>query len=162
MFGGIISTDQKIVEHLIVDGADVNMITELGTPLFVAAALSSKSVVRQLIDKGAQISPLDDEGIEQPSPLVIAAARGDIEIVKVLLKADARIDKGFATLLSIFNHKKGIEGRFYPSAIAAAEMEGHKEMVRFLQEYKAKNDIAEPEGVDNVMKPGKIEELEDD
>ncbi|KAJ8063178.1 hypothetical protein OCU04_008417 [Sclerotinia nivalis] len=138
------------------------MITELGTPLFVAAALSSKSVVQQLIDKGPHITSFDEEGIEQPSPLVIAAARGDVEIVEVLLKAGAKIDKGSATAHSILAHKKGIEGRFYPSAIRAAGMEGHEEMVRFLQEQKAKNGIAAMEGFDNIMRPGQIEELEDD
>ncbi|CAD6449161.1 68ffa22f-365d-404d-aa21-12ceb35b2acf [Sclerotinia trifoliorum] len=154
--GGIISANEKIVERLIIDGADINMITELGTPLFVAAALSSKTVVQQLIDKGAQITSFDDEGIEQPSPLVIAAARGDIEIVKVLLKAGARIDEGFAIAHSIIACKGVIKPGFYPSAIEAAKMGRHRRMVRFLQEYKAKNGTAEMEGVGNVMKPGKI------
>ncbi|KAF7861978.1 hypothetical protein EAF04_007858 [Stromatinia cepivora] len=162
LFGGIISTSEKVVERLIVDGADTNMITELGTPLFFAAALSTKPIVQILIDKGAQITSFDDEGIEQPSPLVIAAARGDIEIMEALLKAGAKIDKGSATAHSILAHKEGIEGRFYPSAIQAAEMEGHEEMVRLLLEHKAKNGIAAVEKVDNIMRPGQIEELEDD
>ncbi|TEY46974.1 hypothetical protein BOTCAL_0309g00030 [Botryotinia calthae] len=162
LFGGIISTNERVVKSLIDHGADVNMFIELGTPLFIAAALSSKSVVQLLLKNGAQITPSKFGGREQSSPLVIAAARGNIEIVKLLLEYGADVERGTATIVnSMLTHKYGIEGRFYPSAIEAAEMESHEEMVALLREHRAGQAVTGMEKVEVTMMPNRVEEVED-
>ncbi|KAF7950257.1 hypothetical protein EAE96_007548 [Botrytis aclada] len=162
LFGGIISANERVVESLIDHGADVNMTIELGTSLFVAAALSSKSVVQLLLRNGAQITPCRVGQSGQSSPLVIAAARGNIEIVELLLQFGAQVKQGTAVVVhSILAYKEGIEGRFYPSAIEAAEMEGHEDVAALLREYKARRAVTGVEEVEVTMKPGRIEEVED-
>ncbi|KAM0155062.1 hypothetical protein ACHAQE_006965 [Botrytis cinerea] len=162
LFGGIISKNERVVESLIDHGADVNTIIELGTPLFIAAALSSKSVVQLLLKHGAQITPSKFGGREQSSPLVIAAARGNIEIVELLLEYGADVEQGTATIVhSMLAHKYGIEGRFYPSAIEAAEMGGHKEVVALLREYRSGQAVTVVEEAEVTMMPNRVEDVED-
>ncbi|KAF7925022.1 uncharacterized protein EAE98_007110 [Botrytis deweyae] len=162
LFAGIISTNERVVQSLIDHGADVNMNIELGTPLFIAAALSSKSVVQLLLKNGARITPSKFRGREQSSPLVFAAARGNIEIVELLLNAGADVERGTAIMIhSMLAHKRGIEGRFYPSAIEAAEMEGHEEVAALLREYRARQAVTGVEEVEVTMMPSRVEGVED-
>lgn len=162
LFGGIISKNERVVESLIDHGADVNTIIELGTPLFIAAALSSKSVVQLLLKHGAKITPSKFGEREQSSPLVIAAARGNIEIVELLLEYGADVEQGTATIVhSMLAHKYGIEGRFYPSAIEAAEMGGHKEVVALLREYRSGQAVTVVEEAEVTMMPNRVEDVED-
>lgn len=143
IYAGIMSSDERAIKFLIDYGVDINMSTELGTPLFYAAALPRISMVRILIEKGAQVMPYDSEGKEAHSPLVIAAARGHVNIVRQLLRAGAEVSWGTAVVVHpILAHKKGVEGKFYPSAIEAAEMEGHGEVVALLREHEAGSSIA--------------------
>ncbi|ESZ94721.1 hypothetical protein SBOR_4883 [Sclerotinia borealis F-4128] len=166
LFGGIMSRSLEVVQLLIDKGADVNAITPLGTPLFFASGgTRSESMVRLLIQNQADIITYDAGGNEQPSPLVIAAAKGAFNIVDTLLKAGAKVDQGSASAHSIYGTNRGghkVIKRKYPSAIEAAEMEGHKEVAKLLREYKAKTDATAAEEVTKVMTPGQIEELEDD
>ncbi|KAF5870542.1 putative ankyrin repeat protein [Botrytis fragariae] len=162
LFGGIISANERVVQSLIDHGAGVNMTIELGTPLFIAAALSCKSVVQLLLKNGAQITPSKFGGREQSSPLVFAAARGNIEIVELLLKSGAQVEQGTAVIVhSILTHKEGIEGKFYPSAMEAAEMEGHEDVAALLQEYRARQAGAGVKEVEGAMMPSRVEEVED-
>ncbi|EMR89719.1 putative ankyrin repeat protein [Botrytis cinerea BcDW1] len=162
LFRGIISKNKRVVESLINHGADVNTIIELGTPLFIATTLSSKSVVQLLLKHGAKITPSKFGEREQSSPLVIAAARGNIEIVELLLEYGADVEQGTATIVhSMLAHKYGIEGRFYPSAIEAAEMGGHKEVVALLREYRSGQAVTVVEEAEVTMMPNRVEDVED-
>ncbi|TGO54843.1 hypothetical protein BCON_0101g00150 [Botryotinia convoluta] len=161
LFGGIISANECVVESLIDHGADVNMTIELGTSLFIAAALSSKSVVQLLFRNGAQITSCKVGERGQSSPLVIAAARGNIEIVELLLESGAQVEQGTAVIVhSILAYKEDIEGKFCPSAIEATEMEGHEDVVALLQEYRVRQAVTGVEEVEVTMMPSRIEEVE--
>lgn len=160
LYAGIMSRNLNVVLLLMDYGADINMTTKLGTPLFYAAALSVNKIVEFLISKGAQVMPYDSEGNEEPSPLVIAASKGNIEIVKMLLEAGAEVDHGSAWTYSILASESG--NRFYPSAIEAAEMEGHEEVATLLREHKARNSVPFVGVPEDGMKLGRVEELEDD
>ncbi|KAA8565832.1 hypothetical protein EYC84_009652 [Monilinia fructicola] len=160
LYAGIMSRNLNVVLLLMDYGADINMTTKLGTPLFYAAALSVNKIVEFLISKGAQVMPYDSEGNEEPSPLVIAASKGNIEIVKMLLEFGAEVDHGSAWTYSILASESG--NRFYPSAIEAAEMEGHEEVATLLREHKARNSVPFVGVPEDGMKLGRVEELEDD
>ncbi|KAI9650863.1 hypothetical protein NHQ30_000898 [Ciborinia camelliae] len=165
LFAGIVSRSGEIVQFLIDRGANVNMITPLGTPLFFAAGTGISFMVQLLIQNGANIIVYDSEGNEEPSPLVIATAQGAIDIVKILLKAGAKVDQGSASTHSIYAAKRSgmdviTSNKYYPSAIEAAEMEGHEEVARFLREYKAIEIFFDVD--EDAQMPGKVEEVEED
>ncbi|TGO26200.1 hypothetical protein BPAE_0064g00160 [Botrytis paeoniae] len=162
LVAGVISGSERVVERLIRDGADTNISTELGSPLFVAAAISTVAIGQLLIDNGAQVMPSDLEGREHSSPLVIAAALGNIDIVELLLKSGADVERGTAIIFhSMLAREKNIEGIFYPSAIEAAEMEGHEKVAALLREYRARQAVTGVEEVEVTMMPSRIEEVED-
>ncbi|KAF7891871.1 hypothetical protein EAF00_008173 [Botryotinia globosa] len=98
LIAGVISGSERVVERLIRDGADTNISTELGSPLFSAAAISTVAIVQLLINSGAQVMPSELEGREHSSPLLIAAALGNIDIVELLLKSGADVERGTAII----------------------------------------------------------------
>ncbi|KAF7891253.1 uncharacterized protein EAF02_001578 [Botrytis sinoallii] len=162
LVAGVIYGSERVVERLIRDGADTNISTELGSPLFVAAAISTVAIVQLLINNGAQVVPSELEGREHSSPVVIAAALGNIEIVELPLKSGADVERGTAIIFhSMLACEKEIEGRFYPSAIEAADMEGHEEVAALLREYRARQAVTGVEEVEVTMMRSRVEEVED-
>ncbi|TGO86170.1 hypothetical protein BPOR_0327g00020 [Botrytis porri] len=162
LVAGVISGSERVVKSLIRDGADTNISTELGSPLFVAAAICPVWIVQLLIDNGARVMPSNLEEKEHSSPLVIAAALGNIVNVELLLKSGADVERGTAIIFnSILARGKNIEGIFYPSAIEAAQMEGHEDVVALLREYRARQAVTGVEEVEVTMMPDRIEEVED-
>lgn len=133
------------------------MSSEFGTPLFYAAALCLKDMVQLLISMGAQVIPYDPEGNEEPSPLVIAASKGNIEIVKILLEAGAQIDSGYAWTHSIL--AGALDSKFYSSAIEAAEMEGHENVVALLRGPETERGLVMVDEVEEVQVVGRLVEV---
>jgi hypothetical protein len=75
------------------------------TPLNWAAHSGQLEMVRELLNKGAKVDPVDKKG---QSPLMFAAGNGHLEIVQELLKHGAdvnRADKSGHTALSLVNEK---------------------------------------------------------
>lgn len=76
-----------IAEILIKAGADVNRLSQLGTPLMNAASNAwNIDIVKLLIDAGANINQTDQNG---RTALFYAASGGNDEIIDILLKAGA-------------------------------------------------------------------------
>lgn len=111
-----------IVKKLIDAGADINVQDSVGTSsLMFAASGPSKETVQVLIDAGAKINMVDNN--EHFSALMWAAAEGQLENVKLLLKHKADL-----TLTDI-------DGDTAESFAAKA---GHTAIVKVLQEAAAK------------------------
>lgn len=122
----------KVVQALIAAGTDINAQDPIGTsPLMFAASGPSPETVQLLINAGAQINMVDNT--EHFSALMWAAAEGQVENVKLLLKHNADI-----TL-------KDVDGDTAESFAAKA---GHTAIVEVLQaaaeEKGAKQKVATP------------------
>ena len=84
----------EAVRLLIEHGADVNRVTNQpgGVPLLTAAGFGDLSITKQLIDAGADIEYAQRRPYEV-WPLVSAARRGHDEVVAVLIKAGANVNR---------------------------------------------------------------------
>lgn len=82
----------EVVKYLLVNDADVNVRTQEGqTPLFMAAATSEGTELAKLLaDKGAEIDPVDQDGV---TPLSVAARAAHLSTVQLLLSKGALVDR---------------------------------------------------------------------
>ena len=112
----------KLVSQLIYNGADVNSRRDEGngrfghTALQEAASSGCLDAVKSLVSAGADLE-LTDDYFEEDPPLVRAAERGYLEIVKVLVINGAQIDG---------------QDRDKMSALHKASLKGWKHIVRYL------------------------------
>ncbi|KAL9611237.1 MAG: hypothetical protein Q9167_004120 [Letrouitia subvulpina] len=138
-----------LLEH----GCDVNAHGKYGTPLQAAAYRGKKSMVRDLLHRGADIK-VSNQG-RYGHALQAAAIRGHDESVRFLVKhgADVNVRGGwFGTVLQAASArcpKETIEflihrganvnekGGRYQTALQAAAVAGRKDVVRTLLEHKA-------------------------
>ena len=79
----------KIVEKLLKNGAKVNSLIQDEFPLYVAAKNNSIEVMKLLIENGAYIDGLNDQG---ETPLYIAVVNNALESTKLLIEKGADID----------------------------------------------------------------------
>ena len=78
----------SIVELLLTHGADINAKDNIGRgALMYAASGPNEPTVKLLIEKGAEVNTIDLH--EAWTPLMFAAAEGQIEVVKTLLENNA-------------------------------------------------------------------------
>ncbi|KAK3390249.1 ankyrin repeat-containing domain protein [Podospora didyma] len=77
-----------VVKLLVSNGADVNLPGPQGGPLFFGAIAPSVEVCEFLIANGADVNGLDENG---RTPLLLAAAQGSPEVVRVLLRHGALV-----------------------------------------------------------------------
>ena len=120
----------EIVELLLDHGADVNIINRKGeTPLSWACFKGQKGVVQLLISRQANPNMFERDG--RYFPIHFAAANGDAEIVKILLRSYADINA------------KDIAGR---SALTIACARGRQEVVALLLEKGADPDHLDGSG----------------
>lgn len=78
-----------VVTALVTAGADVNVRSQQGAPLYLAAQWGQPDVVRLLLARGAAVNARDDV---TGTALHAAAARGHKEAVEVLLEAGADVN----------------------------------------------------------------------
>ncbi|OYP28934.1 ankyrin repeat domain-containing protein [Rhodopirellula sp. MGV] len=108
----------KVCQVLIEAGADVNKRDNKGQfPLYHAASLDSPTTVKLLLDAGAEIN--ETETRENFTSLMMAAAEGNMGVVKVLLEAGA--DRSM----------RDVDG---DRALEFAREYGHEEIAQLLQE----------------------------
>ena len=104
---------EAIKKHLAI-GTDVNAKGENrgATPLHWAAFTGYKEISELLIENGADVNAIDDDGI---SPLLIAAARGNKEIAELLITQGADVNAKDAEantpidLAIRYNHPETVE-----------------------------------------------------
>lgn len=146
---------------LIAAGANIEAADRSGwRPLHLAVMEQITEIVGLLLNRGA--SSECTAGEYHSTPLILAAERGDVATVKVLLETDTNIeaqdsDGKRPLILAIMNHHKAVvelllergaqvniccdSGRYTPLLIAASH--GHLELVKLLLERGAKH---EPDG----------------
>ncbi|MBI5761312.1 MAG: ankyrin repeat domain-containing protein [Planctomycetales bacterium] len=94
--GAILNDHAHIVEYLIAHGADINQESEFGwTPLYLAAWSDSPRSAALLLIARARINTKTRGGWNSPSgytPLHIAAERGHLAVVMLLVAAGAKVD----------------------------------------------------------------------
>jgi ankyrin repeat protein len=102
----------EILDLLLSAGADVNPRDEIGQTALILAADKDPSMVRELLEKGADVNV--QTSISGETPLIAAAYAGRLETVEMLIKAganvnirakngksalDVALDKGFAEVV---------------------------------------------------------------
>jgi ankyrin repeat protein len=104
--------DLSLIEHLIQKGADINYrnTSDGFTSLHHAISCGSDDVARLLIEKGANVNALADDGT---TPLILAAKNDSVFIAKILLERGANVDwhdfhkkNAMSYAKGIFNKKK--------------------------------------------------------
>jgi ankyrin repeat protein len=85
------ATDYEKTRLLVAAGANVRVRTSLGnTPLILAARRAGNArTVQLLLERGADATERDDAGV---SPVLSGAASGDVETLRLLLDAGAKVD----------------------------------------------------------------------
>ena len=83
--------DLSLIEHLIEKGADINYKNpdDGWRSLHYAISCGSDDAARLLIEKGANVNSLADDGT---SPLILAAKKDSVFIAKLLLEKGANVD----------------------------------------------------------------------
>ncbi len=114
--------EQAIILNLLVAGADPNAPNIDGiTPFMLAVVVDSPpSIIRQMLNKGARVNEMDEDG---DTALIMAAANGNEETVKLLIDAGADV-----------NAKNGDN----ETALSLALEEGYDGIVKLLKDAGAK------------------------
>ena len=132
------------VETLLRLGDDIDREDSMRrTALKIACANEHPGVVRALL-KGKPKLNFDPSGDASKTPLALAAAKGNVEIVKMLLDAGARPGDSDATLgpidhAAVSNHAEIVDlllrhGAFArPTTIRLARQEGHLKVAELLE-----------------------------
>lgn len=107
----------EIVLLLLDEGADISLCDGMGrTALLYAATGPFPETVRILLDKGAEPNVVDSN--EHFTPLMHAAAEGNLDVVKILLKAGSDLSM------------KDVDG---DNAASFARQAGHLEVAKYLE-----------------------------
>ncbi len=114
--------EQAIILNLLVAGADPNAPNIDGiTPFMLAVVVDSPpSIIRQMLNKGARVNEMDEDG---DTALIMAAANGNEETVKLLIAAGAHV-----------NAKNGDN----ETALSLAQEEGYDGIVKLLKDASDK------------------------
>jgi ankyrin repeat protein len=80
------SGHDKVVQHLLERGADIEAVSDSKTPLHIAAEHGRNKVVQHLLDQGADI---DARNNHADTPLILAIERGHRTVARLLLDRGA-------------------------------------------------------------------------
>jgi len=140
LLAAVESGDQRAVEYLLKLGAQPNarVIENDASPLVTAARLGKTKIVTTLLDYNANPNMVvDDEG----TALIAASAAGQSQIVDLLIKNNAEIDR------SVWVERKRRDGsRFHETttAIEEAEVAQHNELSEYLKDKTQMKPLSAP------------------
>ena len=103
--------DPSLIEHLIEKGADVNYknTSDGWRGLHYAISCGSDDMARLLIEKGADVNAIADDGT---TPLILAAKNDSVFIAKLLLEKGADVNWRDMKKKSAMSYAKGVLGIF--------------------------------------------------
>ena len=131
-FRAIVGDDARSVQALLQRGFDPNTVNPEGVPaLMLALRLPAPKVADVLV--GWPQTKVDVRNAQDESPLMLAALRGHLELVKKLVERDADVNKTGWTPLHY------------------AATGGHVEVIRLLLEHHAYIDAESPNGSTPLM-----------
>ena len=101
--------DPSLIEHLIEKGADVNLknTSDGWRGLHYAISCGSDDVARLLIEKGAEVNAIADDGT---TPLILAAQNDSVFIAKLLLEKGANVNWRDMKKKNAISYAKGVLG----------------------------------------------------
>jgi len=101
--------DLSFIEHLIEKGADVNLknTSDGWRGLHYAISCGSDDVARLLIEKGAEVNAIADDGT---TPLILAAQNDSVFIAKLLLEKGANVNWRDMKKKNAISYAKGVLG----------------------------------------------------
>lgn len=76
--------DERLVEKFLFYGSNINACNSYGTPLMLAIQKLNKSVIKLLLDSGADPCTNSRWYNVEPSPLKLAKKSGDVEVVEMV------------------------------------------------------------------------------
>jgi ankyrin repeat protein len=153
----------KEVNELLKKGADVNTKNEFGsTPFKLAVVGNNVNVVELFLQLGQDPNKESDKAIPNVTPLMSAAANGNIELLKLLLKYGAKPDypgSGEGTALMsatghteifkiLINHGANIQARdnYGRTVLIWAALHGTEEVVTLLCKMGADPEVRDKGG----------------
>ena len=103
--------DPSLIEHFIEKGADVNYknTSDGWRGLHYAISCGSDDMARLLIEKGADVNAIADDGT---TPLILAAKNDSVFIAKLLLEKGADVNWRDMKKKSAMSYAKGVLGIF--------------------------------------------------
>ena len=135
----------EYAEHLIRGGANLNSRNRQGsTPVLIAVYYGKNRALERLLDAGANSNYPNDLG---DFPLHAAAKRGNLEAVRMLAEAGAHLDS---------KHQENGQ-----SALTAAKSERRRDVVAYLRDQGAREDVYDAIVYDIVAEDRGVHRLRD-
>jgi ankyrin repeat protein len=127
----VLGKHDGVVQLLLTHGADRNAVepSQGRTPLLDAVAAANVTIMKRLIDAGADVDMRDMRG---DTPLILATRQDDAETCRILLEADADP-----------NSRDWCRGQ---TALSLASEKGHEDMVCLLLSHDATISLADDKG----------------
>ena len=164
--------EAKLVDTLIEEGVNVNTLRFDQTPLMIAACYNHKNILIQLLKAGAIINETNEnnEINENNNALMIAAAAGSFECLKILLEYGASINEQnkygetALTIVALYREPKclqlllehnaslDVQDNEGNTALMQAAASGSAECVKILINSNAKLDLIDDNGNDALIK----------
>jgi ankyrin len=133
----VVQNDIATVQRLIQENADLNAVVFGATALHLAAEYGQSQIVRLVLEKGANVDPVDNLG---RTPLLWAAENGHSDIVQLLVSHGADVNREDAG-----EWRGPLDEKPAKTSLNYAVAQGNTELARILISSGAKvirNDIA--------------------
>ena len=140
----------EVARLLLAKGADAAAVDKGGvTALLAAVHGNDTATIRMLVEAGADVNRAETQGFSPVTPLMAAAANGNLPVVKLLLAKGAKVDAVSPRQAQEVNHRPIVFGGFTPLLLAATY--GPPEVVKALLDAGADVNAAEARGMTPLM-----------
>jgi ankyrin repeat protein len=135
---------------LLAKGADTAAVDKSGgTALLAAVNGNDAATIRMLVEAGADVNRVNTQGFLSLTPLMSAAANGNLAAVKLLLAKGAKVNAASPQVTQEVNHRPAVFGGFTPLLLAATY--ATPEVVNALLDAGADVNAVEARGMTSLM-----------